>query len=146
MINKLITLFLLENKSLNDCSRTSLLIKELNNEISNQIKLYENVLSKFKQIFEIINLLSLINSARCDNYDDWIKVGICLHNIDINYLLLWDKWSSQSSKYKVKYCEKVWKSFKMKNINSLDILHEMAFNDNPNKYIKIYGDMALWLD
>jgi hypothetical protein len=37
---------------------------------------------------DIEYLLTLLSSIRRDNYDDWIKVGMCLHNINKMYLLM----------------------------------------------------------
>lgn len=163
MIKKLINLLLIENKSLNTevCSSNSilpgkagnskcvfLLIEEINREINNEMKIYMSIFNKINEIFEIINLLSLLKPTRYNNYNDWIKIGLCLFSIDKEYLFLWDKWSQKSAKYTTGYCDKIWKSFKLKNSNlSIDLLHEQAFSDNPNKYIQMFGNRnELWLD
>ena len=49
------------------------------------------------------------NKTRNNNYNDWLSVGMCLHNINSNYLLLWMKWSQQSNKYEDGICEEKWK-------------------------------------
>lgn len=74
----------------------------------------------FFSINEIEMLLDMISINRCDNYTDWINVGLCLHNINNKYLLLWEKWSQYSNKYKDGECEKIWNKFK-KNKDGLKI-------------------------
>jgi P4 family phage/plasmid primase-like protien len=46
-----------------------------------------------------------------DDYDIWIIVGQTLHDLDDSLLDEWDKWSSQSDKYKEGECHKRWLSF-----------------------------------
>jgi P4 family phage/plasmid primase-like protien len=86
-------------------------------------------------IGEIENLVNMLSYYRCDNYNDWINVGMCLHNIDIKFLLIWMKWSKQSEKYQDGDCEQKWNSFK-KEKNGLKIgsLILWAKNDSPIKY------------
>lgn len=57
-------------------------------------------------------LLDMLNISRCDNYNDWINVGMCLHNINSNYFDLWKRWSQNSEKYEDKVCQRKWDSFK----------------------------------
>jgi P4 family phage/plasmid primase-like protien len=86
-------------------------------------------------ISEIESLLDMLNLKRCNNYTDWINVGLCLHNINDKYLLLWEKWSQQSNKYQDGDCDNNWNKFK-KDKNGLNIgsLLYWAKNDNPEKY------------
>jgi P4 family phage/plasmid primase-like protien len=86
-------------------------------------------------ITEIKSLVNMLSIDRCDSYDDWINVGMCLYNIDKKYLLLWLEWSQKSDKYEDGSCEKKWKSFK-KNMGGLKIgsLLLWAKNDNSNDY------------
>jgi P4 family phage/plasmid primase-like protien len=86
-------------------------------------------------INDIETLLDMINESRNNNYADWLSVGMCLHNINPKYLLLWEKWSQQSEKYEEGTCEKKWDSFK-KDKNGLKIgsLLLWAKNENPEKY------------
>jgi P4 family phage/plasmid primase-like protien len=88
-------------------------------------------------ISEIESLLDMLNINKCDNYTNWINVGLCLHNINNKYLLLWEKWSQISNKYEDGKCEDNWNKFK-KDKNGLTIgsLLYWAKNDNPNKYEK----------
>ncbi len=47
---------------------------------------------------------------KSDNYHNWILVGMALKNSGYDFSL-WDKWSSNSTKYKIGECEKKWQSF-----------------------------------
>jgi P4 family phage/plasmid primase-like protien len=86
-------------------------------------------------IAEISSLLDMLNINRCNNYNDWINVGLCLHNINDKYLLLWENWSKLSDKYEDGKCEENWNKFK-KNKEGLNIGSFLfwAKNDNTNKY------------
>jgi P4 family phage/plasmid primase-like protien len=86
-------------------------------------------------IKEIEILLDMLNLKRCNNYTDWINIGLCLHNINDKYLLLWEKWSQQSTKYQEGECETNWNKFK-KDKDGLKIgsLLMWAKNDNSNLY------------
>jgi P4 family phage/plasmid primase-like protien len=86
-------------------------------------------------IGEIEQLINMLNVNRCDNYTDWINVGLCLHNINNKYLLLWEKWSQYSPKYEEGKCEECWDKFK-KNKDGFNIgsLLYWAKNDDPNNY------------
>jgi hypothetical protein len=61
---------------------------------------------------EISDLLELLSNNRRDSYDDWLKIGICLYNINNSYLLIWKNWSKKNNKYTKGICESKWKTFK----------------------------------
>jgi P4 family phage/plasmid primase-like protien len=88
--------------------------------IENIVKINEEDAELKYTIAEIKTLVNMLSIDRCDCYTDWINVGMCLQNIDQNYLLLWSEWSQNSSKYEDGSCEKKWKSFK-KNKEGLKI-------------------------
>ena len=84
-------------------------IIELKN-IENTEKKEDNHLNfDYNDYNELINML---DSNRCSNYSDWLNVGMCLYNINKNYLVIWDKWSSMDPKYENHKCEEKWNSFK----------------------------------
>ena len=87
------------------------------------------------KINDIRILVNLLSNYRCENYNDWISVGMCLFNIDTQYQLIWIDWSKQSNKYEDGACEDKWKSFK-KDKNGLRIgsLLMWTKTDNPDKY------------
>jgi P4 family phage/plasmid primase-like protien len=84
---------------------------------------------------DIESLLNMLNESRYNNYNDWINIGMCLFNINKQYLILWLKWSQQSHKYEEAACEKKWKTFKReKNGLKIGSLLLWAKNDNSQKY------------
>ena len=56
-----------------------------------------------------------------DNYTTWVAMGMILKNTDTGYFDLWDRWSSQSSKYGKSETKKVWDGFKDCDGNKLTI-------------------------
>jgi P4 family phage/plasmid primase-like protien len=103
-------------------------IKKKNNsnlETKNNIKIEEindeceiaelDVINKMKFCeHDIEILLDMLDVSRCNNYNDWINVGLCLYNINEKNLELWKKWSHNSDKYEEGSCEVKWKSFNKK--------------------------------
>jgi P4 family phage/plasmid primase-like protien len=84
---------------------------------------------------EIEYLIELLSRDRCDNYDDWIKIGMILYNIDKDYKYLWKKWSKKSDKYESGCCDENWKGFKkVKNGLSIGTLLLYCKEDNREKY------------
>ncbi len=86
-------------------------------------------------ISELKLILDMLNKERNNNYNDWINIGMCLYNINTQYLLLWIEWSQKSNKYEDGICEEKWNSFK-KDKDGLKIgsLLIWAKNDSPEKY------------
>ena len=85
--------------------------------------------------------VSILNKNRCDEYDSWLRVCICLKNIDEKYKELFIKWSSQSEKFNRHSCEKKWQEIKIdsrdeRNRLKLGSLRAWAKRDNPEKYIE----------
>ena len=70
-----------------------------------------------------LDYLNALSPYRADDYDDWLSVGMALHSIDDALLASWDKWSSQSPKYKPGVCEKKWKSFKNQGVSIGSLAH-----------------------
>ncbi len=82
------------------------------------------------------DLVDILKFERCENYDDWIKVGWCLHNIDNSLLDTWIKFSEQSRKYIDGECDKLWD--KMNNTGlGIGTLIMWAKQDDANKYYQL---------
>jgi hypothetical protein len=71
-----------------------------------------------------------------DDYDIWIIVGQTLHDLDDSLLDEWDKWSSQSDKYKEGECHKRWLSFSKNGGRGLGTLIHTNRGGYKNKTIK----------
>lgn len=82
---------------------------------------------------EVSELVSLLNQSRADNYQQWIELGWCLHNLDKDLLDIWVDFSKKSPKYKGGECEKLWDKMKDEGLY-LGTLIMWAKTDNPEGY------------
>ena len=89
---------------------------------------------------EIIFILSLISTDRCDEYQDWIKIGMALKN-DGYQIDIWKNWSKQSKKYDESYLENAWNNFTDNNDNRISSksIYYYAKEDNLEKYNEYFG-------
>ncbi len=85
---------------------------------------------------ELKILLSLLSESRFSNYNEWIRVGWCLHNIDKTNLYLWDEFSKKSIKYKDGECADLWKHMRNEGLN-IGSLHKWAKEDSPERYVEM---------
>ncbi len=85
---------------------------------------------------EVEEILNMLSDERRDNYDDWIKVGMCIYNMTNGHGLdLWRTWSKKSNKYQLNDCEKMWKGFKNKGDKGLQkgsLLHWAKEDESEN--------------
>uniref|UniRef100_A0A6C0J7H0 SF3 helicase domain-containing protein n=1 Tax=viral metagenome TaxID=1070528 RepID=A0A6C0J7H0_9ZZZZ len=86
------------------------------------------------QIEEATKLVDLLAGWRTDDYDSWIDVGICLHNISPSLIDVWIKFSKRSDSWQP-IDEKRWYGFS-ESISGLNIgsLHRWARLDDPKNY------------
>ena len=97
----------------------------------------ESIRSAIRPDLEIvIKLVQILNPTRADNYEEWMHVGWCLHNISSELLDTWDTFSTQSSKYTQGECEKLWDNMKTEGL-SIGTLHYWAKEDNLTEYKQI---------
>ncbi len=89
-------------------------------------------------------LCEMLKVSRVNDYQMWIELGWCLHNIDDSLLALWIDMSKKNSKFKSGECEKKWATFKNHGYN-IGSLYRWAKQDNPNEYsqfiLEEYGDI-----
>lgn len=64
----------------------------------------------YNDIEKAENALQRLSPWRCDAYNAWLNVGFALCELGGAGLSMWDRWSSQSSKYTPGICEKKWGS------------------------------------
>ena len=62
-------------------------------------------------IEEAVLYLQVLNPERADDYEEWLAVGMSLHQIDESLLPSWIEWSSQSDHFEDGACERKWESF-----------------------------------
>jgi len=77
------------------------------------------------------NCLTRLAAWRCEDYQEWINVGMSLSALGTAGLELWDSWSQQSGKYKPGQCEKKWPTFTPGNGLTLASLVHWAREDDP---------------
>jgi hypothetical protein len=75
-------------------------------------------------------LLRRLDPWRCDDYQEWVKVGMSLQELGSDGLRLWESWSQGSPKFKPGECESKWETFKSDGL-TLGSLFEWANSDHP---------------
>lgn len=88
----------------------------------------------FDTVALALEALRRLGPARVEDYDVWLKVGMCLHAEDDSpeMLLVWDRWSRQSeAKYDPAACADKWETFDQAGGVRLTDLLEMARDDDP---------------
>ena len=78
-------------------------------------------------------LVDILSIQRAESYQDWIRVGWCLRNVDHRLLPKWIDFSQKSSKFEDGACEKFWNFMKEDGLG-IGTLHMWAKNDSPNEY------------
>ena len=89
-----------------------------------------------ENIEEVERLIDLLSIKRVDKYDDWIRLGWCLRNIDDRLVTKWESFSAQSPKYRAGECTRLWCRMKEGSLG-IGSLHMWARADNPEEYGKI---------
>jgi len=85
---------------------------------------------------EVREIVKLLDSNRTENYNSWIEVGLCLHNIDISLLDSWIDFSRRSPKFKEGECEQQWSMMDSRDDGlGIGSLHRWARLDNPKDYV-----------
>ena len=84
-------------------------------------------------------IVEILNPKRADNYDDWIRLGWCLHNIDYRLLETWVQHSEQSEKFVEGECEKEWEDMDNEGL-SMGSLYRWATEDNAAKFNELSKD------
>lgn len=93
----------------------------------------KNTVTDIEYIKKLVDILS---PNRADNYQNWIRLGWCLRNIDHRLLDTWIEFSKKSSKFQDGECEKMWNYMKDDGLN-VGSLHLWAKEDNLNAYKEI---------
>ena len=86
---------------------------------------------------EVVGLLvDVLDPLRGDAYNDWVRVGWCLRNIDHRLLEKWIEFSRKSPKYIEGECARMWAHMRMGGL-SIGTLHMWARTDSPERYKEI---------
>jgi P4 family phage/plasmid primase-like protien len=85
---------------------------------------------------KIVSLLNLLNDKRCDEYTDWINIGMICYN---EGLLKdeWIEWSKKSDKFDLNECNRQWSHFRLKDKKlGLGTLCKMVKEDKKDAFKK----------
>ena len=74
-------------------------------------------------------LVKILDKKRAEGFDDWIRLGWCLHNIDYRLLDDWDEFSKNSPKYQEGECANEWAMMDNDGLG-IGTLYRWAKNDN----------------
>jgi len=82
--------------------------------ITQQVNISYEEGSKF-QVEEILNeaktYLAHLDFERAVDYEEWLAIGMSLHQVDHSLLEDWVEWSSQAPNFQEGVCEEKWRSF-----------------------------------
>jgi P4 family phage/plasmid primase-like protien len=102
-----------------------------------QIK-YDVPASKEDDVRRACKLVGMLNEKRANDYNDWLHVGLALHNIDQSLLPAWIEFSKKCpKKFKDGECEKLWKTMKNPSNGNVLTIRSLAYwakQDDPKQY------------
>ena len=81
-------------------------------------------------------LVEILADHRADDYQEWIELGWCLHNISHDLLDDWINFSKRSPKFTPGYCESQWSKMKEDGLG-MGSLVRWAREDDPDKYLEV---------
>jgi P4 family phage/plasmid primase-like protien len=84
----------------------------------------------------VCKLVSILDDARVATYNDWVRLGWCLRNIDHRLLDAWVEVSKRSDKYVEGECPRLWQSMRAGGLG-IGTLHMWARQDAPERYREI---------
>ena len=93
----------------------------------------KNFLDNEDDLEFVKKVIQLLDVKRADGFNDWIRLGWCLHNIDYRLLNSWIEFSKQSYKFVDGECEKEWPSMENDGLG-LGSLYLWAREDNLIKF------------
>lgn len=85
---------------------------------------------------DVAQMVSILSPQRASNYNDWVRLGWCLRNIDHRLLDTWDSFSRQSPKYIEGECPRLWNAMRSGGLG-VGTLHMWARHDSPVQYREI---------
>jgi P4 family phage/plasmid primase-like protien len=81
-------------------------------------------------------LVGILNPSRIEDYNDWVRLGWCLRNIDHRLLETWIDISRKSPKYIEGECGRLWHTMRTGGLG-IGTLHMWAREDSPEQYRQI---------
>ncbi len=120
-------------------------IKNKLRKIVNKETVIDNIITKNSSVsIEIIKkYLDILNKNRCDDYNNWVQIGMIIFNCQPNKegFDLWNDWSSKSPNYNGRdICAYKWSTFKFSSLG-IATLKFLARQDNAELYSQIECDI-----
>lgn len=84
----------------------------------------------------VCKLVDCLDPGRAESYNEWVRVGWCLRNIDHRLLEKWEEISKKSSKYVEGECARMWAYMRQGGLG-IGTLHMWARQDSPEAYKEI---------
>ena len=85
-----------------------------NGVVTQQINIHYEEGSKFQieeAVSEALIYLEHLDLERAIDYEEWLAIGMALHQVDDSLLEAWIEWSSQVENFESGVCEQKWSSF-----------------------------------
>jgi len=92
--------------------------------------------NEYTSVGLVDKLVGILNHGRANNYNDWMRVGWCLRNIDHRLLQTWINFSKNSDKFVDGECDRVWDYMRDDGLG-IGTLHMWAKQDSPKEYADI---------
>lgn len=105
--------------------------KEMNNPMLQSS--YNNKKNMIDNIEHVAKIVDILSEERSNSYQEWIRVGWCLRNIDYRLLTKWIDFSKKSPKFKEGECERLWNHMKDDGLG-IGTLYMWAKQDNPEAF------------
>ena len=109
--------------------------------IDNNLEINKYQIVEENELKLVKGLVTCLSEKRASSYDSWIKVGMCLHNINKDQLLSnWKQFSQQDNSYDEGECNKKWHSFNSEYSGSkytMGSLRWWAQQDDPDLFDKV---------
>ena len=100
-----------------------------------------NVCASEQEFRTVERLVDSLMPSRADSYNDWMRVGWCLRNIDWRLLPKWIDFSRRSTKFVEGECNAQWQKMRTPSGGlGMGTLHMWAKMDNPTEYRSILAD------
>ena len=132
-----------QNKLKSKTSNQSMVQMETNNAYSEYYIDNNNIINPYKIVEEeklkyVKGLVSCLSKKRATEYDSWLSVGFCLHNINSSLLDLWKEFSRMSNSYDEEGCNKQWSANSKSNYDGhkygIGSLVKWAKEDNEEQF------------
>lgn len=94
---------------------------------------HNNKKNTIENIEHVAKMVDVLSEDRANSYQEWIRVGWCLRNIDYRLLDKWIEFSKKSTKFVDGECQRLWNYMKDDGLG-IGTLYMWAKQDNPEAF------------